>query len=101
MVDDLFKKLEIKEDKNYIEYEQFLILCIDKNTILTKENLKNVYNYINYDKGEGITAKKIMKTFNINDEGALQALFNDLIIPKDQNSDMIITYGEFERLIRS
>ena len=101
MVDDLFQKLEIKEDKNYIEYEKFLTLCVDKNALVSKENLKNVYNYINYDKGEGITAKKIMKTFNIKEEEIIEVLFNDLIIPKDLNSDLVITYGEFERIIRS
>ena len=103
MVDDLFQKLEIKEDKNYIEYEKFLTLCVDKNALFSKENLKNVYNYINinYDKGEGITAKKIMKTFNIKEEEIIEVLFNDLIIPKDLNSDLVITYGEFERIIRS
>jgi len=101
MVDDLFKKLEIKEDKNYIEYEKFLALCVDKNSLFTKENLKNVYNYINYDKGEGITAKKIMETFKIKQEDIAEVLFNDLIIPNDQNSDLVITFGEFERIIRS
>ena len=101
MVDDLFQKLEIKEDKNYIEYEKFLTLCVDKNALFSKENLKNVYNYINYDKGEGITAKKIMQTFKIKEEEITEVLFNDLIIPKDLNSDLVITYGEFERIIRS
>ena len=101
MVDDLFQKLEIKEDKNYIEYEKFVTLCVDKNALFSKENLKNVYNYINYDKGEGITAKKIMKIFNIKEEEITEVLFNDLIIPKDLNSDLVITYGEFERIIRS
>ena len=101
MVDDLFQKLEIKEDKNYIEYEKFLTLCVDKNSLFSKENLKNVYNYINYDKGEGITAKKIMQTFKIKEEEITEVLFNDLIIPKDLNSDLVITYGEFERIIRS
>ena len=101
MVDELFEKLEIKEENNYIDYEKFLQLCVDKKALFTKENLKNIFNYINYDKGEGITAQKIMKTFNIHKEHISEALFNDLIIKRDNNNDMIITFGEFERIIRS
>ena len=101
LVDELFEKLELKEDNDYIEYEKFLRLCIDKNALFTKENLKNIFNYINYDKGEGITAQKIMKTFNIKKEEISEALFNDLIIKKDNNNDMILNFAEFERIIRA
>ena len=101
MVDDLFKKLEIKEEKDYIEYEKFLGLCCDINAIFTKENLKDVYNFINYDKGEGINSKKIIKAFHINEEEIPEAVFNNLIIKYDKNNDMMINYGEFENIIRS
>ena len=101
MVDDLFQKLEIKKDKDYIEYEKFVTLCIDKDALFSKENLKDVFNFINYDNGEGITAKKIMLAFNINEDDISEAVFNNLIIKKDNNNDMIITYGEFESIIRS
>ena len=100
MVDELFTKLEIKEEKDYIEYEKFIALCVDKNNLFTKENLKDVFNFINYDKGEGITAKKIMKVFNINPEEISEAVFNTLIIKKDNNNDMVITYSEFENIVR-
>ena len=65
MVDDFFQKLEIKKDKDYIEYEKFVTLCIDKDALFSKENLKDVFNFINYDNGEGITAKKIMLAFKL------------------------------------
>ena len=100
MVDELFTKLEIKKEDDYIEYEKFISLCIDKNALFTKENLKDAFNYINYDKGEGITAGKIMRRFNITDEDITRAVFNNLIIKKDNNNDMIITYSEFEKIIR-
>ena len=99
-VDELFTKLEIKEEDDYIEYEKFISLCVDKNTLFTKENLKDAFNYINYDKGEGITAGKIMRRFNITDEDITRAVFNNLIIKKDNNNDMIITYSEFENIVR-
>ena len=43
LVDNLFEKLELKEDNDYIEYEKFLRLCIDKNALFTKENLKKYF----------------------------------------------------------
>ena len=101
MVDDLFQKLEIKKDKDYIEYQKFVTLCIDKDVLFSKENLKDVFNFINYDNGEGITAKKIMLAFNITEDVISEAVFNNLIIKKDNNNDMIITYSEFESIIRS
>ena len=42
-----------------------------------------------------------MQTFKIKEEEITEVLFNDLIIPNDQNSDLVITFGEFERIIRS
>ena len=101
MVDDLFQKLEIKQDKDYIEYQKFVTLCVDKDALFSKENLKDVFNFINYDNGEGITAKKIMLAFNINEDVISEAVFNNLIIKKDNNNDMIISYSEFESIIRS
>ena len=100
MVDELFDKLEIKKEDDYIEYEKFIKICIDKNTLFTKENLKDVFNFINYDKGEGITAKKIIRVFHITDEEISRAVFNTLIIHKDNNNDMIISYSEFVNIIR-
>ena len=100
MVDELFTKLEIDKEDDYIEYEKFIALCIDKNALFTKENLKDVFNYINYDNAEGITAGKIMRVFHIPEEKITRAVFNNLIIKKDNNNDMIISYSEFENIIR-
>ena len=101
MVDNLFKKLEIKDENGYIGYEQFIGICIDKEILFTKENLKYAFNFINDNQGETITSKQIIKAFNIKNEKISEALFNDIIIKIGKKKDGTLAFSEFEAIMRS
>ena len=101
MVDNLFKKLEIKDENGYIGYEQFIGICIEKDMLFTKENLKYAFNFINDNQGETITSKQIIKAFNIKNEKISEALFNDIIIKIGKKKDGTLAFSEFEAIMRS
>ena len=62
MVEELFHILDLNSN-GYIEYEEFLRACIDRDNLFSKENLKYAFNFIDDDKSNGIDTKKIINAF--------------------------------------
>ena len=100
MVEELFSILDLNKC-GYIAYEEFLIACIDKSKLFTKENLKYAFQFIDKEKSNGINGKKIINAFKANENKVLEALFNNLIIKVDEDGDGIITFNEFQKLCLS
>ena len=100
MVEELFLILDLNSN-GYIEYEEFLRACIDRDNLFSKENLKYAFNFIDDDKSNGIDTKKIIKAFKAHTNKVLEAVFNNLIIKVDEDGDGIINFKEFEKLLLS
>ena len=100
MVEELFHILDLNSN-GYIEYEEFLRACIDRDNLFSKENLKYAFNFIDDDKSNGIDTKKIINAFKAHTNKVLEAVFNNLIIKVDEDGDGIINFKEFEKLLLS
>ena len=100
MVEELFQILDLNNN-GYIEYEEFLRACIDRDKLFSKENLKYAFNFIDEDKSNGIDTKKIINAFKAHTNKVLEAVFNNLIIKVDEDGDGIINFKEFEKLLLS
>ena len=100
MVEELFLILDLNSN-GYIEYEEFLRACIDRDNLFSKENLKYAFNFIDDDKSNGIDTKKIINAFKAHTNKVLEAVFNNLIIKVDEDGDGIINFKEFEKLLLS
>ncbi len=97
IVEDLFFLVDINKN-GYIEYEEFLTASIDKSKLLTKENLKYAFQFIDKEKSNGINGKKIINAFNASMNKVLEAVFNNIIIKVDEDGDGIINFDEFQKL---
>ena len=97
IVEDLFFLVDINKN-GYIEYEEFLTASIDKSKLLTKENLKYAFQFIDKEKSNGINGKKIISAFNASMNKVLEAVFNNIIIKVDEDGDGIINFDEFQKL---
>ena len=62
MVDIIFQRLD-RDNNGYIEYEEFLRLCIEKTKLMTKENLKYAFKFLDKDNSKTLDAQKILKVF--------------------------------------
>ena len=100
MVEELFQMLDLNNN-GYIEYEEFLRACIDRDKLFSKENLKYAFKFIDDDKSNGIDTKKIINAFKAHTNKVLEAVFNNLIIKVDEDGDGIINFKEFEKLLLS
>jgi calcium-dependent protein kinase len=97
MIEELFSIVDINKN-GYIEYEEFLTAGIDKSKLLTKENLKYAFQFIDKENSHGIDGKKIINAFHARVNKVLEAVFNNIIIKVDEDGDGIINFEEFQRL---
>ena len=56
MADVIFERLD-GDNNGYIEYEEFLRACIDKKTLMTKENLKYAFKFLDKDNSKTLDTK--------------------------------------------
>ena len=100
MVEELLQIL-ILNINGYIEYEEFLRACIDRDKLFSNENLKYDFNFIDDDKSNGIDTIKILNVIKAHTNKVLEAVLNNLIIKVNENGDGIINFKEFEKLLLS
>jgi len=90
---------QIDTDQNgFIEYEEFLRASLNKEKILTKENLKSAFEIFDIDKSGSINARELKKILdeggNVSDE-AWQMIIKDI----DKDNDGEISYEEFKKMM--
>jgi len=90
--------LDIDQDRNgYIEYEEFLRVALNKNTLLSKENLKLAFENFDADGDGTLTAEEIKNILGTKNN----EYFDKLLLKIDQNKDGLISFQEFSMLMNS
>ena len=98
MVDVIFQRLD-GDNNGYIEYEEFLRVCIDKTHLMTKENLRYAFKFLDKDNTKTLNAQKILKAFLTKPNKEFEAVFNIYLKEVDKDSDGIIDFNEFCELM--
>ena len=98
MVDVIFQRLD-GDNNGYIEYEEFLRVCIDKTHLMTKENLRYAFKFLDKDNTKTLNAQKILKAFLTKPNKEFEAVFNISLKELDKDSDGIIDFNEFCELM--
>jgi calcium-dependent protein kinase len=98
MVDIIFERLD-GDNNGYIEYEEFLRVCIDKTNLMTKENLRYAFKFLDKDNTKTLDAQKILKAFLKKPNKEFEAVFNITLKLVDKDSDGIIGFSEFCELM--
>ena len=99
-VDKLFILLD-GDNNGYIDFEEFMRACVDKNEIFTDNNLKYAFKFLDADDSGKLNAKKIVYAF-MNEENhmfemAIEKDIND--IGGGKNGEF--NFSEFKKLIRN
>ena len=98
MADVIFDRLD-GDNNGYIEYEEFLRACLDKKSLMTRENLKYAFKFLDTDHSKTLNAQKIIKVFLKIPNQELEAVFNIVLNEVDKDSDGIINFDEFMELM--
>ena len=97
-IQGLLKNID-QDNNGYIGFEEFLIASINKEKILTEQNLKMAFNVFDRDKSGGISQnelKYILGEYNVN---AKEHLWKKMIQQIDLNQDGQISYEEFRKMM--
>ena len=98
IVDHLFLLLD-GDNNGYIEYEEFMRACIDKKEVLTEDNMKFAFKFLDNTNSGTLSAPKIMAAFLTKPNPVVEAAFHETLVEVDDDGDGIIGYDRFKLLM--
>jgi len=99
-INNLFILLD-GNNNGYIEYEEFLRACIDKNEILNDEYLRYAFKFLDKEKNGCLNVDQISSAFLIgeNENKLFQIAIDKALNDVDGNEDGKIIFEEFKQLM--
>jgi Ca2+-binding EF-hand superfamily protein len=94
-IDIIFKELD-GNNNGYIEFEEFLRGCIDKNEILNDKYLLYAFNFIDKDGIGKLTIQSIKHSFGGNENNISDAVFENIFKEVPHIKDNEMNYEEFK-----
>ena len=96
-VDRVMKIIDV-DGNGFIEYEEFLRASLDKNKILTPENVKIVFQLFDINKTGSISPSELKKVMGQN-ANIDEDVWNKIIRDIDLNKDGVISFYEFDQML--
>ena len=100
IVDQLFLLLD-GDNNGYIEFEEFMRACVDKKQIFTNENIWYAFKFLDKKNVNSIDVQTLMKAFDAKPNKMLEAVFNKTLNNGDLDNNGIITFREFEEIMKN
>ena len=98
-VDRMF--LSVDADKSgFIEYEEFIRACINKETLLNDSYLKFAFSFFDKDGSGQITVNEIKEVFCGGNANVSNKLIEKLIAKIDTDGDGQVSFAEFKKMMR-
>jgi len=92
--------LAVDADKNgYLEYEEFIRACVDKEKLLNNNNLRFAFNFFDKDGSGSITCDEIKEVFcsgGSNNNFNIDKIIKDI----DTNGDGEVSFDEFKEMMK-
>jgi len=96
--DGLIKNID-SDNNGYITFEEFLIASVNKEKILTENNLKMAFNVFDRDKNGCISHDELKYILGEYNPNAKEYLWKKMIQQIDLNEDGQISYEEFHKMM--
>lgn len=96
---NIMKVLDV-DGSGAIDFSEFLRICIEEEDLLTRENLKKAFDYLDKN-GTNKIEKEDLKEWLNTSEAVSDTIILDLMLEADKNGDGHIDYKEFEDLLLS
>ena len=97
--DILIKKIDL-DNNNYIEYEEFLRVCVNVDVLITEQNLKLAFDFFDKDKSGKLSPEEIKSVLGVHESENIDIIKN-IISEVDINNDGLISFEEFKHLMQN
>jgi calcium-dependent protein kinase len=97
-VDRVMKIIDV-DGNGFIEYEEFLRASLDKNKILTQENVQIVFKLFDVNNTGSISPVELKKVMGQNADDINEDVWDDIIRDIDLNKDGVISFYEFDKML--
>ena len=97
-LDGLIKNID-SDNNGYITFEEFLIASVNKEKILTENNLKMAFNVFDRDKNGCISHDELKYILGEYNPNAKEYLWKKMIQQIDLNEDGQVSYEEFHKMM--
>jgi calcium-dependent protein kinase len=97
-IEGIIKNIDT-DNNGYIGFEEFCIALINKEKILTENNLRMAFNVFDRDKSGGINQNELKYILGEYNSNAKEYLWRKMIEQIDLNRDGQISYEEFKKMM--
>ena len=97
-IDEIFKIID-KGNQGYIQYEEFLSACLQKDKILSEKNLLYAFNFIDKDSIGKLTIDSIKSSFGLNEDEVSDSVFNDIFKELSLENNNEMNFEEFKNMM--
>jgi calcium-dependent protein kinase len=97
--DELIKTMD-QDNNQFVEYEEFLRVTINREIVLSEKNLEMAFNFFDKDKSGKLSADEVKFVLGIvGDDEKSKAIVAEIISEVDTNNDGEISLDEFKVLM--
>ena len=96
-VDNIMKLADF-DGNGEIEYSEWVVATLDKQSLLTDEKLRTAFNIFDRDGGGTISAKELKEVLGIG-KNIDEKVWNDIILEVDINGDGEVSFPEFKTMM--
>ena len=97
-IEGIIKNIDT-DNNGYIGFEEFCIALINKDKLLTENNLRMAFNVFDRDKSGGINQNELKYILGEYNSNAKEFLWRKMIEQIDLNRDGQISYEEFKKMM--
>jgi len=100
-IDTMFSTADA-DNSGFIDYEEFIRACMDKEKILTETNLKFAFSFFDKDNSGHITIEELEVVFCGNGKNSIDKnVLKEIVEEADINKDGQISFNEFKVMMMS
>ena len=95
---DKIMKLADFDGNGEIEYSEWVVATLDKQSLLTDEKLRTAFSIFDRDGGGTISAKELKEVLGVG-KNIDEKVWNDIILEVDINGDGEVSFPEFKTMM--